>query len=107
MKYQQWDKKSDISGKTALELIGEEQMKNSDPFIIFTDDTGKFLSLESVDTLKAIYNFKGATVAEIAAEYIQYKKNEKPIPTSEEQLKVLQEKVDLANKAIDSLIMGV
>ena len=57
MKYQQWDKKSDVNGKTALELIGEEQMQNDDLFIIFTDDAGTFLSLESVDTLKAIYNF--------------------------------------------------
>lgn len=107
MKYQQWDKKSDVNGKTALELIGQEQIDNDDVFIIFIDDKGDFASLESVATLRAIYNFQGETVDAVAAEYIEYKKNEKPIPTPEEQLKALQERVDLANKAIDSLIMGV
>lgn len=106
MKYQQWDKKTDVNGKAALELIGEEQIKNDDPFIIFTDDTGAFLSLESFETLRAIYKFQGETIDEIAYEYIQMKQNEKPVLTPEEQLILLQAQVLEAQKAIAELALA-
>jgi hypothetical protein len=46
-------------------------MENDDPFILFFDDSGAVVSIESVATLKSAYNIAAETWEEVAQAYIE------------------------------------
>lgn len=71
MTYELWDKKKKVDGKEPVEIIGEEQLNSDEQFLLFYEGES-IVAIESISTIKVIYNLKGETPEEIAEAYIVY-----------------------------------
>lgn len=103
MTYELWDKQTSVNGKEAIEIIGQEQMENDDQFILFKDDTGAVIAIESVNTIKDSYGLTGDTWEEVAQAYLTYKASETLPKTPQEEITESKEKITLLEQAITEL----
>lgn len=107
MTYEKLDKEGWLDGRLVLEIIGIEQIQNADEFIVFRNESGETLAVESVATLKHAYGLQAETWEEAAEAYVEILANTAPQKTPEEQIKALQDQNDLLSQTMDSILTEI
>ncbi len=85
MKYKVWDKKSDINGVSANNVLANINTK--DDIVLFYENENQILRVEEKQLLKSIYNIEDEEASIVAEKYLS--------ALEEEKKKLLKEQVTL------------
>ena len=87
-----WDKKSEINGIDALDVINSMNIKDTDDVLLVFDGV-RVTNIEFVSVLKSVYNLDvSLTAGQVAKEYIRVKEEER-LQAKKEQI-TLEEQVN-------------